>query len=335
MARSRNIKPSFFKNEDLAELPVEARILFIGTWCLADREGRIEDRPKKIKMEIFPADSVDVDKLLQKLHDSNFILRYEVSGKRCIQVLNFLKHQNPHHREVASVLPPAPGHIDHFNHAPIDAEQRDRILDRDGHKCLGCGSVDGLSIDHKVPRAEGGSSEDSNLQTLCRKCNSSKGTSAAPRQGSLLVAKGVSTDLGTASSRTKAGASRADSLIPDSLNLNPEKGKVGPQPDAAQPPGKNGHHAVRVLRAHAVEVLTFLNEKANRAYKPLPANVDMIVARLREGATLEDCRAVVAKKCREWLADPTMNTYLRPATLFNRTKFAQYQGELVASGGRQ
>lgn len=108
MARARNIKPSFFKNEELAELTYEARLLFIGTWTLADREGRLEDRPKKIKMEVFPADSVDVNKLLLHLHESKFILRYEVDGKRFIQVMKFLKHQNPHHREPGSSIPPAP-----------------------------------------------------------------------------------------------------------------------------------------------------------------------------------------------------------------------------------
>ena len=61
MARARNIKPSFFTNEDLVELPFEDRLLFIGLWTLADREGRLEDRPKRIKMAVFPADNVDVD----------------------------------------------------------------------------------------------------------------------------------------------------------------------------------------------------------------------------------------------------------------------------------
>ncbi len=108
MARARNIKPSFFKNEELAELSFEARLLFIGTWTLSDREGRLEDRPKRIKMEIFPADSIDVDRLLTKLHEAEFIHRYEINGERYIQVLAFLKHQNPHHREPASVIPPCP-----------------------------------------------------------------------------------------------------------------------------------------------------------------------------------------------------------------------------------
>ena len=56
MARARNIKPGFFRNSDLVELPMDARLLFIGLWTLADRMGRLEDRPKQIKMEIFPAE---------------------------------------------------------------------------------------------------------------------------------------------------------------------------------------------------------------------------------------------------------------------------------------
>lgn len=105
MARARNIKPSFFTNEDLVELPFEDRLLFIGLWTLADREGRLEDRPKRIKMAVFPADNVDVDSSLARLAKSGFIARYEARGIACIQVLNFAKHQNPHVREAASELP--------------------------------------------------------------------------------------------------------------------------------------------------------------------------------------------------------------------------------------
>lgn len=105
MARSRGIKPGFFRNADLAELPVEARLLFIGLWTLADREGRLKDRPKQIKMEIFPADNLDCDALLASLADTGMLLRYEVDGARYLQIKNFLKHQNPHRDEQASILP--------------------------------------------------------------------------------------------------------------------------------------------------------------------------------------------------------------------------------------
>ncbi|MBK8772283.1 MAG: hypothetical protein IPM06_17925 [Rhizobiales bacterium] len=59
-------------------------------------------------MEIFPADSVDVDQLLQQLHNAGLICRYIVDGKRFLQVLKFSKHQQPHHREPPSVIPECP-----------------------------------------------------------------------------------------------------------------------------------------------------------------------------------------------------------------------------------
>lgn len=105
MARARNIKPGFFTNEELVELPFSTRLLFIGLWTLADREGRLEDKPKRIKMNIFPADTVDVDAALDELQASGFLTRYEADGGRYIQVLAFRKHQNPHRDEKASLIP--------------------------------------------------------------------------------------------------------------------------------------------------------------------------------------------------------------------------------------
>jgi hypothetical protein len=105
MARSRNIKPGFYKNEDLAECSVLARLLFPGLWLLADREGRLEDRPKRIKGEIFPFDNVDTNELLNELKQWGFIKRYQVGEKNYIQVLNFCSHQSPHCTEKDSVIP--------------------------------------------------------------------------------------------------------------------------------------------------------------------------------------------------------------------------------------
>ena len=105
MARARNIKPGFFRNAELVELPFEARLLFIGLWTIADREGRLEDRPKQIKMEIFPADNVDCDQLIASLDLSGMIERYTIEGKAYIQIVNFAKHQNPHKEEKTSEIP--------------------------------------------------------------------------------------------------------------------------------------------------------------------------------------------------------------------------------------
>lgn len=105
--RSRNIKPDFFKNDALGDLSPLARLLFIGLWCLADREGRLELRPKKIKAEILPYDSCNVEKLLEELGaaSSGFISTYHVDGTDYIEIPTFSKHQSPHKNEKPSELP--------------------------------------------------------------------------------------------------------------------------------------------------------------------------------------------------------------------------------------
>ncbi|MCT4708804.1 hypothetical protein MUA04_00950 [Enterobacteriaceae bacterium H11S18] len=105
MARSRNIKPGFFTNDELAECSPYARLLFAGLWTISDKEGRLDDRPKKIKALVLPFDSVDCDDLLAQLHAKNFITRYVVEGNGYIQINNWKKHQNPHCKEAASDIP--------------------------------------------------------------------------------------------------------------------------------------------------------------------------------------------------------------------------------------
>lgn len=108
MPRARNIKPSFFTNDLLAEIEPLGRLLFVGLWTLADREGRIEYRPKRIKAELLPYDDCDVEKLVHNLCSLNFVKMYEVGEQQYIHILNFRKHQNPHPNEKASELPAPP-----------------------------------------------------------------------------------------------------------------------------------------------------------------------------------------------------------------------------------
>lgn len=111
MARTRSIKPGFFDNEILGDLPALTRLLFIGLWCIADREGRLEDRPKRIKKALLGYDDVstsDVSEMLQELHNGGFVVRYAIQGEDFIQIVNFTKHQNPHVKEKGSEIPPPP-----------------------------------------------------------------------------------------------------------------------------------------------------------------------------------------------------------------------------------
>lgn len=103
--RARNIKPGFFKNEELGDLKYEERLLFIGLWCLADREGFFEKRPKKMVVEIFPYDrNIDTEKLnkmLNNLMSKHLITCNDIYGF----IPQFLEHQNPHPHEAKSTVP--------------------------------------------------------------------------------------------------------------------------------------------------------------------------------------------------------------------------------------
>jgi hypothetical protein len=106
--RARLLKPGFFTNEDLAQLPVRARLLFAGLWGLADREGRLEHRPQRIKAAIFPYERVRIEPLIAALVRAGFVLSYTAAYTPCLALPRFAKNQHPHPREPASILPPPP-----------------------------------------------------------------------------------------------------------------------------------------------------------------------------------------------------------------------------------
>lgn len=105
MARIRNIKPEFFLNDEMGELDPLTRLFFIGLWTQADREGRLRDRPKRLKATLVPYDECDVEALLTTLTDSGHLLRYEVDSEHYIQVVNFTRHQSPNMKESPSTIP--------------------------------------------------------------------------------------------------------------------------------------------------------------------------------------------------------------------------------------
>lgn len=51
-----------------------------------------------------------------------------------------------------------------------------RIFKRDGFKCVACGcsEIEKLTVDHLYPESKGGTSEEWNLATMCKDCNTKK-----------------------------------------------------------------------------------------------------------------------------------------------------------------
>ena len=132
MARARNIKPQFFTNDELSELPPLARLLFIGLWTIADFKGCFEYKPKRLKVQLLPYDDCDIEQLVSALDKSGFISIYSVQGQRYIKVINFSKHQNPHknEREGGSAIPDIslsdekkPENSDNLQNIEINREQ--------------------------------------------------------------------------------------------------------------------------------------------------------------------------------------------------------------------
>lgn len=114
-------------------------------------------------------------------------------------------------------------------------------------------------------------------------------------------------------------------------NDNEKKKSLSGEPDiVVKKPDGNADEYDKVISTQdqAKEILTFLNKKTKCRFRLEDTNVKLVVARLNSGAGVDDCRAVIARKCRDWYGTE-MQKYLRPATLFNAVKFEQYLGECV------
>lgn len=104
MARIRTIKPEFFTSADIVELSVIARLLYVALWCEADREGRMEWKPKTFKLRYLAGDDVDIEKLCKELVDNRLVVLYG-DQKEYAFIPKFAVHQHINPREASSRLP--------------------------------------------------------------------------------------------------------------------------------------------------------------------------------------------------------------------------------------
>ena len=108
MARIRTIKPEFWTDEKIVELSPFARLLFIGLWNFADDEGRLVYSPKRLKLQIFPADDLDVSELFAEIRGEKLATFYEVDNIQYLEVSGFSKHQKIDKRSPSKLPPPPP-----------------------------------------------------------------------------------------------------------------------------------------------------------------------------------------------------------------------------------
>jgi len=197
VARIRTIKPEFWTDEAIVQLPFSARLLFIGLWNFADDTGALELSPDRLKMQIFPSDSdIDVSDLIDLLAAVE-LLEYWANGdgRLLVVVANWLKHQkidNPSKRLLRS---------EGSRKLAIPISARLAVAKKYGCApgervdvhCYYCGfpgqvhwwrgqdgtprrwiSLSNLEFDHFVSEHAGGEMTQENIVLACRHCNRSK-----------------------------------------------------------------------------------------------------------------------------------------------------------------
>lgn len=131
--RIRTIKPDVLLDDGLANVSIEAHFLLIGLPCLADREGRLEDRPLLIRSLIFPyRPTVNVDACLSELQKAGRVVRYDAGGHKLIQILEWDRDQRPHKRESPSKLPPIPDNYTKAQPSPDQGQHMDMPASNQG-----------------------------------------------------------------------------------------------------------------------------------------------------------------------------------------------------------
>lgn len=113
-----------------------------------------------------------------------------------------------------------------------------------------------------------------------------------------------------------------DSSINDSSSRDSESKYIVRKQASAQRPAPSRPWNEEEV-AKVAEVVKALNEETGSHYRPTSkATMRHILARLREGFTVEECKEVIRKKSEEW-GGTDMAKYLRPETLFG-SKFEGY-----------
>lgn len=198
MARIRTIKPEFWTDEKVVQLPFEVRLLFVGLWNFADDEGYLADEPDRIRLQVLPSDDVDIEAGIDLLVSAGLVERCQMqNGGTSLLIPHFCDHQKISHPTKSRFAPEVSGKLQ------IPLEVRRGLARKYGCapggtadvECYSCGqpgkiwwpntskgrpgywvSFSGLEISHFQAESQGGSTTEDNLVLCCRSCNRSMHT---------------------------------------------------------------------------------------------------------------------------------------------------------------
>lgn len=105
--RIRNIKPEFWRSDDIKRLPREFRLLFIGLWSYVDDNGVGIDDYRQVAADLFALedDQAEVREYVQaglrRLAGDALVSRYVLLGKSYLFINSWVKHQKVHNANKA------------------------------------------------------------------------------------------------------------------------------------------------------------------------------------------------------------------------------------------
>lgn len=199
MARIRTIKPEFWTDSFMVQLPPLLRLIYIALWTAADDYGYIRDEVERISMELMPReDPNDVDDAIQFFVVSGRIEEYcDQDGNVFYRIHKWEDHQKIDHPTKSKI------YRENSRKLSIPNNVRREIAEKYGCKpgetveatCYYCGAkggvhwfrhyngnpsawvgFPGLEMDHLISEEEGGETASKNIVLSCRYCNRSKGT---------------------------------------------------------------------------------------------------------------------------------------------------------------
>lgn len=141
MARIRTIKPEFWTSEQILNLSIPARLLFIGLWNFCDDGGNHVASERTLKAEVFPSDDMDstnVRRMIDELSRQGLIVEYEVLGKSYWHVTGW------QHQKIDKPNPKLPVFNDSTiirrtfdDHSPQEGKGREgKVKEREGKEII-------------------------------------------------------------------------------------------------------------------------------------------------------------------------------------------------------
>lgn len=176
--------------------------------------------------------------------------------------------------------------------------------------------------------------ENGQRQSTLYKLNTSLSSESEPSH--------LSSDLGRLGSESELRlGSESEPILTNTRTTNNKQTTNNPQlrEREKEKESKKEKERERLYKKYALKVLNYLNEMrpGKTPFQPVIVNINLIINRMKELMELLEidiqeatdfCTRIICWKQREWGTDSERRKYLRPKTLFHKTNFHQYFGDL-------